>query len=305
VALDAEDEEIARRAALAAVRFSAAYVPARTLAARVALLGERTDEALKATEDLDGALPEVAVVRAATAYERTDVDGLQRALDAATAGREVPILAALTLAPDVLGGRAKSHAGNALALGLGDAPWGDLVAMDLALDMGDTATAQKIAERWKDAEQRPSRAVRLARLARYTDKLDVAEAMSSAALSKGAATVRSVAERVLVLVARGKGTEVPELLARSPAVLGTAATWLSAYALASTGKADDARGKLAGLDVPPETAALPIRTVAALALAAAKDKKRAVELVKSLRKAGIDSRDVGVAAALAGVRKGG
>ncbi|HEX4353742.1 MAG TPA: tetratricopeptide repeat protein, partial [Polyangiales bacterium] len=82
IAIATGDEPLARRAALVAVQFSAVYAPARVLAARVALLGDRLDEALKATEELDAASPDVAIVRGAVAYEQGDADGLARALDA-------------------------------------------------------------------------------------------------------------------------------------------------------------------------------------------------------------------------------
>ena len=40
--------------------------------------GARLDEALKATEDLEPTQADVAVVRAASAYERVDADGVMR-----------------------------------------------------------------------------------------------------------------------------------------------------------------------------------------------------------------------------------
>ena len=56
-AIEAGDEQLARKAALRALRFSAVYPRARTLAARVALLGGRLDEAQKAIEQLDPLAP--------------------------------------------------------------------------------------------------------------------------------------------------------------------------------------------------------------------------------------------------------
>src|ERR1019366_9759316 len=96
ISLQFGDEALARKAALAALQLSAAYEPARALAARVALLGGRLDEALKATEDLEAASPDVAVVRAASAYERIDPDGVARGLDAlAPEARKQPFVASL------------------------------------------------------------------------------------------------------------------------------------------------------------------------------------------------------------------
>ena len=87
IALSLGEEALARKAALSALQLSAAYEPARALAARVALIGGRLDEALKATEDLDASSPDVAIVRAASAYERLDPDGAARGLMALAPGR--------------------------------------------------------------------------------------------------------------------------------------------------------------------------------------------------------------------------
>ena len=145
IALATGDEALARKAALAAVGFSAVYPPARILAARVALLGARLDEALKATEDLDPSSPDVAVVRSASSYERLDGDGLRRALDALSSdAKKLPFLTALVMSPDVLDGRAQVSSPKLLLMADDDAPWSDLIAMDLALDVGDLATADKI-----------------------------------------------------------------------------------------------------------------------------------------------------------------
>ncbi|MEO8799908.1 MAG: hypothetical protein ABI551_18575, partial [Polyangiaceae bacterium] len=108
IAIATGDEKLARRAALVAVQFSAVYGPARVLAARVALLGDRLDEALKATEELDASSPDVAIVRGAVAYEQGDADGLARALDALSPdARKLPVLAPLAIGQQVLAGKEK------------------------------------------------------------------------------------------------------------------------------------------------------------------------------------------------------
>src|SRR5581483_9124327 len=101
-----------------------------------------------------------------------------------------------------------------------DAPWSDLVAMDLALTAGDLATADKITAPWPKTDVGALRALRLARLARYQGKLDVADAMSQAALEHGTVTPRVLTERAYVLAARNRATEVSPLLSRYPLVLG-------------------------------------------------------------------------------------
>jgi hypothetical protein len=299
ISLPLGDETIARKAALSALQLSAAYEPARALAARVALLGGRLDEALKATEDLDPSSADVAIVRSAAAYERVDADGLAHALDAIPPdARKLPFLAALTAAPDVLSGRLYLDAGKLMTMSADDAPWSDLVAMDAALDEGDLPTADKIADGWKGSESRPLRALRLARLARYENRLDQAETLSQTALDHGTVTPRVLWERVYVLVARGKSEGVGALLTRYPLVLGPLGAWLGAYATAAGGNADAAKAKVANLDPLPAGTPIEARVVVAAALVAAKDKKRGEAYVQELLGAGSLHPDL-VAAALA------
>jgi hypothetical protein len=263
----------------------------------VALLGGRLDEALKATEELEPTAPDVAVVRAASAYERADGDAVLRALEAVPDARKSTYLSSLELAPQLLSGRLHLDAAKMLALADDDAAWSDLVAMDAALDDGDLGSADKIAALWgKDAEGQPLRAVRLARLARYEGHLDAADALSQAPLDHGTVTPRVLWERVFSLVARNRSGDVSPLISRYPVVLGPLATWLSAYAAASS-NADSARAKIASLDPLPAGTPLEARVVVAAALAATKDKKRGYEYVRELLATGSLDPDL-VSAAL-------
>jgi hypothetical protein len=301
IALPMGDEDLARKGALAALQFSAVYEPARALAARVALHTGRLDEALKATEDLEANSAEVAVVRAAAAYERADADALSRALEAIPSGeaRKLPTLAALWVATEVIAGKYALDASKLSSLAEDDAPWSDLVAMDAALDAGDLATSEKIAAAWgKESEAKPLRALRLARLARYENRVDAADALSQVALDHGTVTSRVLWERVFVLVARNRFGDVGPLLARYPLVLGPLATWLSAYAAAANGSVDAAKGKTASLDPPPSSAPFDARVVTAAALGAMKDKKRGGDYARDLLATGNLHPDL-VAAGLA------
>ncbi len=304
IALDTGDEALARKGALAAVQFSAVYPPARVLAARVALLGDRLDEALKATEELDANSADVAVVRAAAAYERVDGSGLQSALEAVPPeARKLPFLASLTIAEDVLAGNATIHGDAILEMADDEAPWSDLVAMDMALNGGELDVADKIADKWKGTEERPLHALRLSRLARYHGRFDDADKLSTIALTQGTVTTRVLIERVLVLVARDKPTEVGPLLAKFPLVLGQAnSAWLSAFASASNAKIEDARGKTSQLDAPPNAAPVPVRIIAAVSLGAMHDRKRGPDLIKALFSAGLVDPDVIAAGAALNVK---
>ncbi|HLK37393.1 MAG TPA: tetratricopeptide repeat protein [Polyangiaceae bacterium] len=300
IALPLGDEGLARKAALAALQLSAVYEPARALAARVALLGGRLDEALKATDELDPTSTDVAVVRAASAYERVDADGVARALEAIPpAARKLPQFDALSMGPDVLAGRVQQDGARLVAMASNDDPWDDLVAIDVALDSGDLPTADKVAALWgKGADAQPLRAVRLARLARYEGRLDEADALSQSALDHGTVTPRVLWERAFALVARNKSAEVGPLLARYPLVLGPVATWLSAYAVASGGGIEAAKGRTSAVDPPPAMAPLAVRVVTAAALGAMKDRRRGAEFVRSVLTTGSLHPDL-VAAALA------
>lgn len=305
IAIATGDEALARRAALVAVQFSAVYGPARVLAARVALLGDRLDEALKATEELDASSPDVAIVRGAVAYEQGDADALARALDALTPdARKLPVLAPLAMGQEVLAGKEKGISADRLAqLAEDDSPWADLVSMDVALDTGNVAAADKIAAAWgKPAEMPPLRALRLSRLARYENRLDDADAFSAAAVSSGTVTVRSLSERVFALAARDKASEASPLLAKYPLVLGPLATWLSAYVSAANGHSEEARAKVSSLDPPPELAPLTARIVAGMSLGKMGDRHRGAPYVRSLIDAGVVNPDIAAAASPLGVR---
>jgi tetratricopeptide (TPR) repeat protein len=304
IALDTGDEQLARKAALSAVSFSAVYPPARMLAARVALVGARLDEALKATEELDATSPDVAVVRGAVAYERLDVDGLGRALEAIPESEQkLPFLAAIQLAPQVLVGDGAIDPARLVDMADDEAPWSDLVAMDAALDQGEMDQADAIAAQWKGGEDRPLRVLRLARLSRYEAHLDAAEADSVAALNRVTVTPRVLAERVFVMVARGRAIDAGPLLAKYPLVLGPLGTWLSAYAVASQGKIEEAKARTSTLDPPPSGAPLTARVIAATALAAMHERRRVVDILKPILAAGYVGVDVQNAAIAVGYKR--
>jgi hypothetical protein len=184
-----------------------------------------------------------------------------------------------------------------------EAPWSDLVAMDAALDQGNVDQADTIAAQWKGAEDAPLRALRLSRLSRYEAKLDAAEADSLVALKNGTVTPRVLAERVFVLVARSKGSDAGPLLAKYPLVLGPLGTWLSAYVAASQGKVEEARARTSTLDPPPPGAPLEARVIAATALAAMHERRRAADVLKPILAAGYVGIDIQNAATAAGFKR--
>jgi hypothetical protein len=278
IALATGDEALARKAALAAVSYSAVYAPARVLAARVALLAARLDEALKATEDLPPAWADVAVVTAAASYEKLDSERISRAFDAVPDdARKQPFVVPLARGQSLLGGNlGVMTSAQALAMADDEAPWADLVAMDWALDAGDVELAKKIADQWKGGT-RALRSIRLARLARYDGKLDDADKYSRVALDSGTVTMRVLSERV--------------------------AKWLRAYVVAAKGKTEEAKALVSQEDPPPALAPMPARIVAASAYAMMKDLRHGNEYARPIVAAGFANPDVAFAADKLGLGK--
>ena len=303
IALTTGDEALARKGALAAVSYSAVYPPARMLAARVALLGARLDEALKASEELPPASPDVAIVTAAVAYEKLDGERMRAALDGLSDdAKKIPSVVPLVRAQQLLMGNPQALGGDkALDMADDDAPWADVVAMDFALDTGDVDLAHKIAAKWT-TEPRPVRAVRLSRLARWDGKNDDADRLSRLALEGGTVTVRALAERVFVLVAMNKATDAAALFKAYPNVGGPLVKWLRAYAIASHGKLEEARAIISTEDPPPALAPLPARLIAASAFGAVKDTRKGGDYVKALATS-FPNPDLAVAADKVGAGK--
>jgi hypothetical protein len=305
IALATGDEAIARKAALVAVSFSAVYPPARVLAARVALSGARLDEALKATEDLPAAWADVAVVVAAASYEKLDAERLGRAFDALPDdGKKLPFLLPLVRGQALLAGTLGVLTPQAaFEMADDEAPWSDLVAMDWALDTGDLELAKKIAEgQWK-GEPRAMRAIRLARFARYENRLEDADKMSRLALDGGTVTMRALVERAFTLVAMKKDAEALALFKSHPNVGGPLAKWLRAYVQAAHGKPEEAKATVAQEDPPSSAAPMPARMLAASAFAMMKDVRHGNEYARPIVLAGFANPDMAFAAEKLGLGK--
>lgn len=304
IALVMGDEVLARKAALSAISFSAVYPPARVLAARVALLGARLDEAMKASEDLSPSAVDVAIVTAAVSYEKVDGERMSRAFEALPNDMKThPMAMALVRGQSLLNGHVSGLAtGAILDMADDEAPWSDLVAMDWALDTGDIDLGKKIAERWR-GEPRAMRAVRLARLARYDGRLEDADRYSKLAIETGTVTMRVLAERIFTLVALKRDADAIALFKTYPNVGGPLAKWLRAYATAAHGKIDEARAIVSQEDPPPAAAAMPSRVIAASAYAMMKDTRHGSEYTKPIVLAGFTNPDVAFAADKLGLGK--
>ena len=273
LAIEAGDEQLARKAALRALQFAAVYPRARTLAARVALLGGRLDEAQKAIEELDPSAPDVAVVRGVVAYEAlepADLEGALHSLGEAAHTRQA--YTALAAGPGVLRGSAFPSPEKLEAMATPATPWGELVAADAALDVGDLPLASKILSRRQGDALRPVHYLRLARLYRYQKKAD--EALKAAAAAReGTTTSALLVESLYAFLNKDDAAGARNLVAKHPTVLGPLTAWLGVLVDVANKQKAQAAARTAKLDLPPAETPLTLRILVARALVAAEDKR--------------------------------
>jgi len=283
LAIEAGDEQLARKAALRAVGFAALYPRARTLAARVALLGGRIDEAQKAIEQLEPTSADVAVVRAVAAYESLEPGDVDAALKVLGEGAQAHAFSALAAGPGILLGTKYPTPAERDAMRDPSVPWGELVAADAALDVGDVEGAAKIIEERTGDALRPVHLLRLARLRRYQSMPAKAVEASAAAL-EGNVTAPILIERTFDLVAADDRDGARTLIAKYPALLGPLSGWLATFIDGSGGEKADksqAASRAAKLDLPPDGSALTLRVLVLRALVVSGD-KRARDYMRSL-----------------------
>jgi tetratricopeptide (TPR) repeat protein len=298
LAIEAGDEVVARKAALRALQFSAVYPRARTLAARVALLGGRIDEAQKAIEELDPSSSDVAVVRAVVAYESLEPTDLKGALEALGNSAVGPAFEALEAAPGIINGTAFPSPDQLEMLAAPDRPWGELIAVDAAIETGNLPLAEKLLAKRSIETLRPVHLRRLARLRRLQGKLDAALEASGAA-AEGGVALPLLLERIYELIAKEEVASAKQLAAKYPTLLGPLAGWVGVLTDVASKQAASAAVRLTKLELPPDESPIAVRVLVARALVVGKDKRAApylTALIKKLPK----NPDVLAAAGLAG-----
>jgi predicted Zn-dependent protease len=296
LAIEAGDEVVARKAALRALQFSGVYPRARTLAARVALLGGRIDEAQKAIEGLDPGSADVAVVRAVVAYESLETGDLKGALEALGNSAVGPAFSALDAATGVINGTAFPPPTKLEELAAPDKPWGELVAVDTALETGNLALAEKILGKRSPETLRPVHLRRLARLRRLQGKLDDALRASGAA-AEGGMALPLLLERLYELLGKDDVSGAKQLAAKYPSLLGPLSGWVGVLTDVASKQPASAAVRLTKLDLPPDESPIAVRILVARALMSAKD-KRAKAYVTALSKKLPKNPDVLAAASI-------
>jgi hypothetical protein len=297
LAIEAGDEIVARKAALRALQFSAVYPRARTLAARVALLGGRIDEAQKAIEELDPASADVAVVRAVVAYESLESSDLKGALEALGNAAVGPAFVALEAAPGIITGTAFPTPQALEQMSAPDVPWGELIAIDGALETGNLALAEKLLAKRSVEALRPVHLRRLARLRRFQGKLDIALEASGIA-AEGGIAMPLLLERIYELLAKDDVQNAKQLAAKYPALLGPLSGWVGVLTDVASKQAAAATVRLTKLELPPDESPIAVKVLVARALVVGKD-KRAKPYITALSRKLPKNPDV-LAAATAG-----
>ncbi len=301
LAIAAGDEKLGRRAALRALKYNAAYPRARALAARVALVGGRLGEAKKAIEQLDPRSPEVLVVRAVVAYETGDASELKAAvgaLDPAVA--KLTPFAGLKAAIGVVNGNKYPEKEDLEAMASPTVPWGEIIAIDSALDSGNLELAGTLLTP-SEGSERPVFEARRARLLRYQSKLEeAAKALQEAGSGGARMPARILLEWIYWYVASKKYKEARDLLAKYPSTLGPMSDWVKVLIDASAGQVAQANVKGAQLEPPSPAAPLVLRVLGARALAAAGD-RRAKGYVGALMSSTPKHPDVIIAAKAVGI----
>ncbi|MBK7400506.1 MAG: hypothetical protein IPJ34_30700 [Myxococcales bacterium] len=303
LALLAGDEATASRAALRALEVSPIFLPARALAARLALQLGRPDDAGRA---LDGVTAEgdaeVTALRAWLAYERGDYAGLAATLDDPKAGSldRADLAGIVKPLRWVVAHHASMTAKDVAELKtLGElGELGPLVAFDMAMEAGEVATAETFGKGWGDVSLKPARALRLARLARLTGKGEEADRLSKIAVEQGTVVPSALVERVLVLCGLGKAADALALLGRYSLLAPDEQPWLRAYVTAQSGKVADAKKQVEALKEPDKKAPWPVRRDALLAMAAVADKRAKPWLKELLKERPNDPDVLGVAKVL-------
>jgi hypothetical protein len=273
LAVERGEGELARRAGLKALGYAGLYPRARALAARVALLESRLEDALGAIQELDPSTPEVAAVRAAAAYEALNLGELESAVAAmGEDAQDRPLGRALSRGVGVAMGQAPLGPELIATLAVPEVPWGALIAVDAALDQGDLTLAGTVADAWGEQRSLPPYALRLARLERYRKNPDAA-VTASAVAAEGGMTQRTLVERFYALVQARQIAEARELLAKYPAVLGPTTAWLQAHLDVLGGQTRRAKAFVGGLEAPPPEAPLLHRVLAARTLTLVGDRR--------------------------------
>ena len=273
VALQAGDLRLARRAAIRVHAIAPEYPLLSVLAARIALLQGHLDEAEGVVAAVDASRRQLAIAHAVVSYEMADDRGVaiaSRALGSAV--REDPDLAAVALFASVLRGRDYPEADRLQDLAVPAVLWGELLAVDNALDSGKLDLARALVRSWGPARQALAPfAVRVARLARYAGEPKRAMGLALLALREADPTPRALVEAIVAQLELDRVEAARNLLDTHASLLGAHHRWLDVLIIAQERSAANARVRSSRLPLPRADAPLAVWVLAARAFVAGGD----------------------------------
>jgi len=273
-ALEAGDVQTARTAALKAMELSVQHDDSRALAARIALADGRLPEAQEAVRGLDPGSRDALLIEAVSAYENLQSADTARLTGALPTDAEAnQTLLALRESNKVMLGQTRNK-GDLLGQLSRDAQvWGPLVALDLALDLGELQAAEQILQAHPKSADLPAYAARSVRLRRYQGQIDAALERVRPALDSKAVTPRAAAEAVLAFVDGGRAAGAASTLSELGDKQGALGAWLGPLVDAARGNLKAAAKELTPLPLPSKNEPLLLQTLALRSLVAAKDRR--------------------------------
>jgi hypothetical protein len=283
VALQAGDSGLAKRAALRVHDIAPGYPRLSLLASRIGLLEGRFGSAEEAVTVADATRQSLAVVHAVASYELVDDRGIELATDAlgSTLGTD-PELRAASLFLSVVRGEHYPESDQLEDLAVPSVLWGELLAVDSALDSGKLDLGRTLVRGWGERVRGLAPfSVRVARLARYTKDPQRAAEYASRALTYSDPSPRSLVEAVLARLALNQPQLARGILDEHPTALGPYHSWLDVLVTQSEKTVANARLKSSRLPLPRTDASLALWVLTASALVTSGD-PRAREVVDRL-----------------------
>lgn len=277
-------------AAQTAAERALSLVPSDPRVVETVMLARLAEGRLERVQALLDSTPQTAswkdVLSAVRAYEEGNVIA---SIKAGLTARDIPPFAGIRTFPSVLEEGGPNSEEEITRLSHPSVAWGELVAVDSALNHGKLALADRLVAQWPSSYQSPAHLLRLARLARYQKKPDVAVNFAEAA-AYGNTTRQCVAERVLSLFANKDIDGGVTVIMRFGEQLGSLKPWLEALL---TARASPRAAQRLIDEAEPLGEAYPLieRVIAARALAASGD-KRAKSYVQKLAEKNRDQPDL-------------
>ncbi len=273
IALQAGNMRLARRAAIRVNEIAPEYPLLSALAARIALLEGRLGQAERVVAEVDATRRQLAIVHGVVSYEMEDDRGALLAVRAlGAAAKEGADLGAFEMLVPVLRGQEQPQADRLQDLGVPAVFWGELLAVDSALDSGKLDLARTIVRGWgPKREVMAPFAVRVARLQRYAGDLEHAADLAVQALRTGEPTPRVLVEAIVAQLELERVEAARDLVDGHASTLDAYHRWLDVLVIEREKSAANARVRSSKLPLPRADAPLALWVLAARAFVAGGD----------------------------------